>query len=657
VYPALAIADEIRRRHPDAQLLYVGMRGKLESWVVPEHGYALRFVHARPLPRPASALALVVFAGWVAIGVAEGVALLARYRPDLIVGTGGYGSAPVFFAHALLSRLGLSRARAFVYEPNAHPGLLNQVVGRTADRVGVAFERAARWFDMRRVAVVGYPVRRQVAEGTRAEGRRRLDIAPDREVLLVFGGSAGSRAINRALVAALPRLRQRPQLLVLHITGRPTPAGYDAVADTEARLAAAGIAGDTSDWYRRYEYMHDIHHAYHAADLVVCRGGAGTLTEVARCGLPAVIVPLSTAADDHQAMNARELERLGAARVLYERAAWADGDVVSVVDPGELAATVLELLDDPPQRQRMAAAARARPIDSSLRLLLDEVERLLSGQRPPPLSLEFPTETGGLPADPNQLLRHVRARLAAVNGPDGLERAELAYLRYQADRLLVSPAWYEIPLGRRNVGVKLVGCLRYEEQLPLLLAMLADRQPVSWLRRLCGGDYRHGGLLRRNIIELGLVPLGIDTPQVRDALLAILRADPYFEARAAAASALGVLGAPDAEAEAALVEALDDPSAAVVVEALKALGAVGVSRTLLPRLHRFYLAGHWPYRLKLVEALIRLLQRGVVAREDLAGQLDQILATSSFFVPEFPLNERLRQLAELLGPAAPSEAR
>lgn len=647
VYPALAIADEIRRRHQDARFLYVGMRSKLESRIVPARGYAIRFVQSRPYPRSGSPLALACFVAYLTLGVLQGMVILLRYRPGLIIATGGYGSAPVLFAHAILTKIGLSRARVFVYEPNAYPGLLNQAVGRIAHRIGVAFERAGRWFDMKRVAVVGYPVRREVLETDSQQARQAMGIPPDRKVVLAFGGSTGSRIINEALVRALPRLRQRDDLLVLHVTGRYAGPDYDAVRDTAVHLQDAGISGDTSSWYRSYDYLDQIEFAYRAADLVLCRGGAGTLTEVTVCGLPALIVPLPTAAEDHQAMNARELERQGAARVLYQRAYWDDGRIDTCLPADELADAILELVADDQQRQRMARRSASLPVKDSLGLILRELESLASSHRPPPLDLEYPLPDQGLPADPNALLRVVRERLAEVGGPANLEPSELHYLCYQADRLLVSQEWYEIPLGRRNVGVKLVGCLDYTAHLSLLVSLLTDRHTVSWVKRLAGGDYRHGGLLRRNVIELGLVPLGVTTATVRKALLQALQTDPYYEVRAAAAQALGSLWGPDRGVERVLIQALDDSSPAVVKQALQALGRTGTSPDLLPRLRRFFLAEHWPYRLHVVEALTRLLEREVLNSEDVQLQLDDILPTSSFFTPEFPLNEKLRRLAEM----------
>ena len=139
-----------------------------------------------------------------------------------------------------------------------------------------------------------------------------------------------------------------------------------------------------------------------------------------------------------------------------------------------------------------------------------------------------------------------------------MDECELAYLRYQADRLLASEGWYEIPLGRRNVGIKMVGVLEYWQHLPLLLQILGDRTPIGPVAGMCGGDYLHGGILRRNAVEHGLRRLGAADAETEGALLAALADDPYFEVRAWAARALGESFAVDEAIETALCAALDD---------------------------------------------------------------------------------------------------
>ena len=650
VYPALAMADEIRRTDPEARFLYVGLRNKLESRVAPGRGYLFKSVRSTAFPRSSGPLAYLKFGLVVGLGVLKAMWILLRFRPRVIIGTGGYVSAPVMFAYAILSRMAMTGAVVFAYEPNVHPGLLNQVVGGLAHRIGVAFEPAARWFDMKKVAVVGYPVRRELERLDREGARRQLGIPQDAVVVMVFGGSGGARAINDGIVDALPYLAERRDVRVLHITGRYVDKEYNAVVDTESRLNR--IECDTGS-YHAVDYMDNIQEGYAAADLVVCRAGAGTVTEICACGLPAIIVPLPISAEDHQAFNARQLESLGASCVHYEEAAWEEGVIRSTINGERLAQQILALVDDPDRRRAMAQAAAKVPLKDSLAVIVEQIEALVEGVRPKSLNLEFPQQPQGMPANPNALLRQVIERVAEVGGAERLDECERSYLQYQADRLLTSEAWYEIPLGRRNVGLKLVGHLKYEARLPLLLSMVQERRKVGLHKRLFGGDFVHGGILRRNAIELGIGLLGVANDEVKTTLLEVLERDPYFEVRAASARVLGQLFGPDDAVEAALVNALDDSACRVVIQAIRALGDVARNPDVLERMEAFYLHSNWQYRQEVVVALRRLLDRGVLCRERVAADVDQILATSPYFEPEFPLKENLLRLAEAAA-ASPS---
>ena len=654
VYPALAIANEIRQTRTDAEFLYVGHRDKLDAWVVPEQGYPIRFVRSRPFPRTRSLMPLLRFAIALAVGVVQAAFILLRYRPQIIISTGGFVSAPILFAHGAMAKVGLSRARVFLYEPNAYPGLLNQITGRLAQRIGVAFEQASRWFDAKRVAVVGYPVRRSFLNLDRLAAREKLGIDQGRKVVLAFGGSGGAKAINEAVLAALPRW-QAGGLVVVHVTGRYKGPDYDAVADTEAALAAMGIEGEC-DWYRRLDYADHIVDLVAAADLVICRAGAGTLTEMAVSGMPTLIVPLPTSAEDHQALNAREMERIGAAQVLYQEAFWDNASIYSGLDGEKLAQQVLALCADEERLQAMSAAAKTMPKANSLELITAELDGLIAGQRPPALRLELPAAKSGLPTAPNALLRWVQVRVKEVGGVEAMERGELAYLRYQADRLLASEGWCEIPLGRRNVGIKLVAVLNYQERLPLLLHILTDRTSTGWMRRFCGGDFCHGGIIRRNVVEYGLRGLGATDTQTRAALLNALETDPYFEVRAWSAQALGEMFTADDEIESALCAALDESAPEVVVQALSALGKISHNPDLLARLRRFYLHPNWQFREQVVLVLIEFLQRGVLEPAQLERDLDQVLISMPYFEPEFTLGANLRELAERVRAGLPLAA-
>ena len=345
------------------------------------------------------------------------------------------------------------------------------------------------------------------------------------------------------------------------------------------------------------------------------------------------------------------MEQQGVVRIQYQESEWVDGLVRSRLDGKALASKILELLDDPPLRGRMAAAARQVPLKNSIEVILQEIEGLLEGRRPTPLNLEFPQHSTGLPADPNSLLREVCRRVDAVGGAKNLCETERDYLNYQVDRLLASDDWYEIPLGRRNVGVKLVGHLQNRARLPLLLAILKDRRKVGLWQRLFGGDFVHGGILRRNVIEQGIVGLGAPNDAssraaVREALLESLKSDPYFEVRASAAQALGQLFGPDDGVEAALVNSLTDRACRVVIQAIRSLGTIAKNPEIERQLQKFYLHSNWQYRQEVVDAFRRLLERGVLDPDQVATDLDQILATSPYFVPEFPLKESLMLLAQ-----------
>lgn len=647
VYPALAVADELRRNDPQAEFLYVGVRGRIESRIVPHRGYELRYVRSRPFPRPLTIAAFSRFAVTLAIGCMISMRLLLKFRPHVVVSTGGFVSAPVVFAADFLRKIGLSGVSIFLYEPNAQPGMLNQAAGRVADRIGVAFEQAARWFDMKRVCVVGHPVRREILGAQRQEARRRLDLGEGARVVLVVGGSGGSRVMNRAVVESLPRLRQIPRIMVLHVTGTYSGADYDAVADTAAHLERAGFAGDLSSWYRRFDYLDEIELAYAAADLVVSRAGAATLTEISARKLAAILVPLATAAEDHQAANARDLERRGGARILYQGSRWDAPRVISCVDPECLAHLIEEVLGDVAGGWRAPAQAQAFYRQDSLDLILAEIGSLVKARRPPPLRLESPVRDGELPANPNALVRYVTRKVEEAGGPLGMDERERAYLCYQADRMLCSEDWFEIPLGRRNVGVKLVGILRSRGHLPLLLSILRDRTPAPFLQRLSGGDFRHPGILRRNVIEYGLQLMPDDGDEVLEALALALAEDPYFEVRAAAAALLG-LRFDGSHIETLIKPALRDRSPRVVVQAIRALGRVSVEAQVMGELRRFYEHPDWQFRQEVVRAIGRLLDRGVIEPADVAGDVDRVLASAPSFEPSFPLRDDLQALSAKL---------
>ncbi|MDR7415906.1 MAG: undecaprenyldiphospho-muramoylpentapeptide beta-N-acetylglucosaminyltransferase [Armatimonadota bacterium] len=325
VYPLLALAETLREQQ--VELLYCGTPGGLEARLVPQRG--LRFcpvpsggVVGKGVREGARGLARA------ARGVAEGARILRRFRPDVVVSTGGYAGYPVSQA-ALLLRIPL-----VFLEPNARPGVVTRFLGRFARAVCVGMPDTLAEFGGRGVWT-GTPLRASLWRGDRGRAADRFGLDPRRTTILAFGGSQGSAAINRAIGQAVRYLEDRSDLQVLHQTG-PRRAGV------------TGPPGGGALRYVQVDYIEEMGDAYAVADLVVARAGAGTCAEITALGLPAVLVPLG-AASGHQAENARVLERAGAAVVIPEEA----------LDGARLARVLTELLAEPGRLARMREAARS----------------------------------------------------------------------------------------------------------------------------------------------------------------------------------------------------------------------------------------------------------------------------------------------------------
>lgn len=303
LFPALAIGRALRTRWPGGDILFVGSASGPERGAVEREGWTFAGVTVQGVKgkgpvRAAAALALLLRA------VQEARRILREFRPDAVVGTGAYVSAPVVLAARSLG------VAAVLHEQNAFPGLANRGLARWAApaAVAVGMPAAAPFFARNRVVVTGNPVRQEVLGGDRAEARAALGIDAAGVVPLVFGGSQGAHRLNVAVVEALPMLAaERDRLHCIHATGEK-----DCVAVREG-YATHGFRATVAPFFQ------DMGAAYAAADVAVCRSGAITLAELAAVGKPALLVPYPHAANDHQRLNAEAFARAGAARVVADR--------------------------------------------------------------------------------------------------------------------------------------------------------------------------------------------------------------------------------------------------------------------------------------------------------------------------------------------------
>jgi UDP-N-acetylglucosamine--N-acetylmuramyl-(pentapeptide) pyrophosphoryl-undecaprenol N-acetylglucosamine transferase len=296
LFPALAIADAVRRRFPDAEILFVGTSGKIEERLVPDYGYRLVTLwlsgfHRRLAPGN------LLFPLKVAVSLVQSFFLIRRFKPDVVIGTGAYVCGPVGFAASMFG------IPLVLHESNSYPGLTTRLLSSRASVVLLGFSEAARWLrKARRLEAVGTPVRFQLATAARDEAARFFKLDPSQQTLLVFGGSLGAATINDAVLAMLRRgLGNRIQLIWQ--TGK---SDYERV--TKAIEAPPGV------WIG--PFIDRMEFAYAAADLVVCRAGAATIAELIAVQKPAVLVPYPHAAADHQTHNAMVLVSAGGAVLL-----------------------------------------------------------------------------------------------------------------------------------------------------------------------------------------------------------------------------------------------------------------------------------------------------------------------------------------------------
>jgi len=345
IYPGIAIAREIKRRHPAADLLFVGTERGMEMKIVPAEGFRLETITisglkgTRPLKQLKSLLA-------VPKSLLDARSILRRFQPTVVVGVGGYSSGPpVLMA-------GLMGIPAMLQEQNALPGLTNRLLARVAHKVATAFRECEAYFGSKAV-LTGNPVR---ADFSRVLGRTGTDPF----TLLVFGGSQGAQPINQSVIEALAILKpQLPGLQVIHQTGERDYSrikqAYDAMRmDADVR-----------------PFFGDIPKQFAAADLLVCRAGATTLAEVTVAGKAAILVPFPQAADDHQRMNAEALAQAGAAEMILQKD----------LDGPTLAARIRYYVEHQDALRRIGQNSRALGRPDATERIVDLVEEL-SGLRP-----------------------------------------------------------------------------------------------------------------------------------------------------------------------------------------------------------------------------------------------------------------------------------
>ncbi len=347
IFPAISIANALKRRDPSTEILFVGAEGRMEMERVPAAGYDIvglpvaGFDRRRPWRNVGVLLKL-------ARSLRRARKVLADFKPDIAVGVGGYASGP------MLRQAQGRGIHTLLQEQNSYPGVTNKLLSKQADAICVAYENLDRFFPADKIVMTGNPVRAELTGCTlsQAEAKARMGFDPDRPLVLVTGGSLGARTINEAIGGALDVLTMNGTQ-ILWQTGRLYADGCRALAAEFADVKAS-------------PFISDMAVAYRAADLVVSRAGACTISELQLLGKPAVLVPSPNVAEDHQRKNGQALVDRGAAVMVL------DADAVET-----LPSTVRQLLDDPERRAALVHNISQMALPRADEMIVDRIYKIL----------------------------------------------------------------------------------------------------------------------------------------------------------------------------------------------------------------------------------------------------------------------------------------
>ncbi|SHI62373.1 undecaprenyldiphospho-muramoylpentapeptide beta-N-acetylglucosaminyltransferase [Lutispora thermophila] len=305
IYPAISIARGILEKYKDAEILFVGTEKGMENSIVPKEGFPLRTIKVRGFLRK------LTFQNVVAIkenmvSFLECRKIIKEFKPDIVIGTGGYVSGTMVMTAALMG------IPTMIHEQNAFPGVTNRILSRYVDKIALTFPEASRYFRYKdKIMVTGNPLRGEITKITKLEGMRALGFDENKPLLLIVGGSRGAKKINESSMLVAEECEKKREFQLLHMTGE------SQYKDVIEQYEKKNIPHDTS-YLKVIPYIHNAPYAYAAADLLISRCGAGLISEITALGKPSILIPYPYATDNHQEYNARALEKSNAAIVILE---------------------------------------------------------------------------------------------------------------------------------------------------------------------------------------------------------------------------------------------------------------------------------------------------------------------------------------------------
>ena len=326
IFPAIAIADAFKRRHPDAEILFVGAKGKMEMERVPRAGYPIEGLWISGFKRELS-LDNLSFPFKLISSLCKAKKILKKFKPDMVVGVGGFASGPIM---RKATRLNIP---VVIQEQNSFPGVTNKIVAPKAAKICVAYENMEKWFPKDKIVLTGNPLRNNVVstEGKHDEGARFFGLDPQKPIILLVGGSQGAMGINKGISAKLAMFKDVDYQMIWQ-------TGKHYVEQAQKEVDELGLG----ERVKPVVFIDRMDLAYASADVVISRAGAMSISELSLVGKAVVFVPLPTAAEDHQTKNAMSLVQKDAAMI-----------VKNDETPEKLIPTVFELLNDKEKINKM----------------------------------------------------------------------------------------------------------------------------------------------------------------------------------------------------------------------------------------------------------------------------------------------------------------
>lgn len=316
IYPALAIAKEIKNSDKNAEILYIGTEKGLEAELVPKEGIDFKTIRVKGLPRKINKDSFIALRELLA-GLKESQKIIHEFKPDLVIGTGGYVCGPIVYKAAK------NKIPTIIHEQNAFPGITNKILSRYVDKVATTFDEASKHFKHPdRVVNTGNPIRSEILNRDKNQSYKTLDIDPNSPFILSFGGSGGQKKLNDAILDILINNRWNNNYQLIHITGNRL---YDSfmkdIKDKNINL---------NNRIRILPYLYEMPDALNIADLLISSSGAITLAETSAIGLPSILIPKGYTAENHQEYNARAFEKAGASIVILEKDLTGDGLIKNI---------------------------------------------------------------------------------------------------------------------------------------------------------------------------------------------------------------------------------------------------------------------------------------------------------------------------------------